>query len=180
MPCVPGRDRSNLPEASGRAGPAEGRSQVNLPAPLPTESVPDLRVEAPIPPTPSPLALDDRESGDIETVLIPTDSSNPISSHDTDLDTNSDRIVSIPGRDESTLPKPSGQTTDAEATPERKSDWKSTAYAATKLAINLVKESSDVFPPLKSVAGGLSAVLDHCEVRFVPSKLHYQRYLWPS
>ena len=46
------------------------------------------------------------------------------------------------------------------------SNWGSTAYATTKLAINLVKESADVFPPLKSVAGGLSAILDHCDVRF--------------
>ena len=48
------------------------------------------------------------------------------------------------------------------------SDWKSTAYNATKLAINLVKESADTFPPLGSVAGGLSAILDHCDVQPTP------------
>ena len=56
---------------------------------------------------------------------------------------------------------------DPRVVPESKSDWKSTAYATTKLAINLVKESSDAFPPLKSVAGGLSAILDHCDVRLI-------------
>ena len=47
---------------------------------------------------------------------------------------------------------------------ENKSDWKATTYATTKLAINMVKESSDAFPPLKSVVGGLSAILNHCDV----------------
>ena len=50
---------------------------------------------------------------------------------------------------------------------EGKSSWGSTAYATTKSAINLVKESSDAFPPLKSVVGCLSAVLNHCDVRFI-------------
>ena len=59
---------------------------------------------------------------------------------------------------------PSKHTVKPGVTDEGKSDWKSTAYATTKLAINLVKESSDVFPPLKSVAGGLSAILNHCDV----------------
>ena len=36
----------------------------------------------------------------------------------------------------------------------------------TKLAINLVKESADAFHSLKSVVGSLSAILDHCDVRF--------------
>ena len=39
-----------------------------------------------------------------------------------------------------------------------------TGYAANKSAIDLMKESSDAFPPLKSVAGDLSAILNHCEV----------------
>ena len=100
---------------------------------------------------------------------IPADSSNPISLHDADPHTNPDRVLPVPGKDESSPPEPSGHTTDIGTAPESKSDWKSTAYATTKLAINLVKESSDGFPPLKSVAAGLSAVLDHCEVRSTSS-----------
>ena len=45
-----------------------------------------------------------------------------------------------------------------------KSSWKSTAYASAKVVVDVVKESSDVFPPLKSVVGGLAAILKHCDV----------------
>ena len=163
-------------KARSEIGPIEGQSEVDPAAPRPTESTPELRVGTSILPPSTPLALRDQESDDVETVLIPVDPSQPASSHNTVPDTGSDRIPPAPGRDESTLPKPSDHTTDTEAVPENKSDWKSTAYAATKLAINLAKESADAFPPLKSVVGGLSAVLDHCEVRFIPSKLYRPRY----
>ena len=46
-----------------------------------------------------------------------------------------------------------------------RSDWKHTTSSAAKLFLRTVKEASDVFPPLKSVAGGLCAILDNCEVR---------------
>ena len=48
-----------------------------------------------------------------------------------------------------------------------KSDWKHTTSSAAKLFLRTVKEASDAFPPLKSVAGGLCAILDNCEVRSV-------------
>ena len=79
------------------------------------------------------------------------------------------QIPSDPVRDKD-LPEIPDDTIVPEVVPESKPDWKSTAYATTKLAIDLVKESSDVFPPLKSVAGGLSAILNHCDVRFVSPK----------
>ena len=82
----------------------------------------------------------------------------------------SNQIVSMPGRDQSALPESSTRAADPRPTPESESDWKSTTYATTKLAIDLVKESSDVFPPLKSVAGGLSAILNHCEVHCISSR----------
>jgi hypothetical protein len=93
-------------------------------------------------------------------------------SRNTDPDTVSGQTPPVPGSDKSSPPEPSGHTVDSKAAPESKSDWKSTAYAAAKLAINLAKESSDAFPPLGSVAGGLLAILDHCEVRFIPSRLY--------
>ena len=43
----------------------------------------------------------------------------------------------------------------------------STAYVSAKVVIDLVKEFSDVFPPLKSTASGLSAILKHCDVCIV-------------
>ena len=45
------------------------------------------------------------------------------------------------------------------------SSWMSAAYSSTKVVIDVVKESSDVFPPLKSVASGLAALLKHYDVR---------------
>ena len=56
---------------------------------------------------------------------------------------------------------------DPTAAYENKPDWKSTLYASTGLVIDVVKESSDVFTPLKSVVGGLSAVLRYYDVRHV-------------
>ena len=89
----------------------------------------------------------------------------------TEPGTTSNAILSLPRRDQGSTLKSSDNTIGPGAAPENQSDWKSTAYATTKLAINLVKESSDAFPPLKSVAGGLSAILDHCDVRPVASRL---------
>jgi len=44
----------------------------------------------------------------------------------------------------------------------------SAAYSSAKVVIDVVKESSDVFPPLKSVAGGLASVLKHYDVWCLP------------
>ena len=57
------------------------------------------------------------------------------------------------------------RTIDKGAVNQNKSSWMSTAYSSTKVVIDVVKESSDVFPPLKSVVGGLAALLKHCDVR---------------
>ena len=54
---------------------------------------------------------------------------------------------------------------DPTAAYENKSNLKSTVYASAGLAVDVLKESSDVFTPLKSVAGGLSAVLKYYDVR---------------
>ena len=89
----------------------------------------------------------------------------------TEPGTASNPILSVPGKDQDSTPKSLDHTVNPGVAPENKSDRGSTAYATTKLAINLVKESSDAFPPLKSVAGGLSAILDHCDVRFLFSAL---------
>ena len=87
-------------------------------------------------------------------------------SHNTEPPTIPIQVLSARGEDKS-LSKTQDDTVGPGGVPGSEPDWKSTAYATTKLAIDLVKESSDVFPPLKSVAGGLSAILDHCDVRFV-------------
>jgi len=57
-----------------------------------------------------------------------------------------------------------------------KSDWKHTTSSAAKLFLRTVKETSDAFPPLKSVAGGLCAILDNCEVRSTFVRLSHDAY----
>ena len=60
--------------------------------------------------------------------------------------------------------KSSDHTVELSATDENGSNWESTMHPTTKLAINLVEEPSDAVPLLESVAGSLSAILDHCDV----------------
>ena len=119
---------------------------------------------------PQALDLSSPETKQYVDEFVLDDSSKHTSSCNTDPDTVSDQILSIPGEDQGSLPKSSDDAAGSGATPGRTSDWKSTTYAATKLAINLVKESSDAFPPLKSVVGGLSAILDHCDIRSICPK----------
>jgi hypothetical protein len=52
---------------------------------------------------------------------------------------------------------------------DKKSGWKSTAFATAKLLLRGVRDASDAFGPLKSVAGGLCFILDNCEVRSSPA-----------
>ena len=47
--------------------------------------------------------------------------------------------------------------------PSRESAWR-TAYGAAKMAIDGVKESSDVFPPLKAVASAISFLIKNYDV----------------
>ena len=64
---------------------------------------------------------------------------------------------------------------DPTAAYENKPDWKSTLHASAGLVIDVLKESSDVFTPLKSVAGGLFAILKHYNVRCV----YFVKYFIP-
>src|SRR6202000_3149946 len=52
--------------------------------------------------------------------------------------------------------KLSSYIVDPTAAYENKPDWKSTLHASAGLVIDVLKESSDAFTPLKSVVGGLS------------------------
>ena len=54
------------------------------------------------------------------------------------------------------------------ATDEKKSNWKSTAFATAKLLLRGVRDSADAFGPLKSAAGGLCFILENCDVRSSP------------
>ena len=60
----------------------------------------------------------------------------------------------------------SSYVVDPTAAYENESDLGATVQASARLAIDVLKESSDAFTPLKSVVGGLSAILKHYEVRY--------------
>ena len=55
------------------------------------------------------------------------------------------------------------------AVDENRPDWRSTASSSAKLVLRAVRDSSDAFGPLKSVAGGLCFILENCEVRCLSS-----------
>ena len=56
-------------------------------------------------------------------------------------------------------------TTPSDSTVDqaRHRGWQ-TAYATAKIAIEVAKESSDVFLPLKAVVGAVSVLIHHCDV----------------
>ena len=182
---LPKSHRRNRSKARSEldTGPAEGQDEA-VP-PRPTESTPDLRIGTSTLSTPSPLTLRNRETNGMQTILLFHDCQESLShtrSHNTDPETTSDQILTVAARDQSSLQKSPVRTavSISGAAPQRTSGLDSTAYAATKLAVDLVKESSDAFPPLKSVAGGLSAILNCCEVRCFFSELCRPRCLQSS
>lgn len=160
--CLPPMRRSRS-QVRSEANSAEGRraSLGTLP-----HSAPDLRIESSTLPTSvsSPAQLQKSNGMGIALFRV---------FHLTIPPCGTVNVVSGPtqpvtGTGQTKRSEPSKQTVEPSATDENKSNWKSTTYATTKLAINMVKESSDVFPPLKSVAGCLSAILDHCDVSLSP------------
>jgi hypothetical protein len=155
---LPRKDRRARSEARSEANPIGAPSKTDLAVPRSTESSPDLRIGSSTLPTPSPLTLGDQESSGMRTTLFPAIYLTILPLNI--ANNNPTRSAPSEGHLES-----SSHTVDPTTTHENKSTWKSTAYSTTKLAINMVKESSDIFPPLKSVAGGLSAILQHCDVR---------------
>ena len=77
-------------------------------------------------------------------------------------------------------PRPGENAEPSTVSNEKKSSWKSIAFATAKLLLCGVRDSADAFGPLKSVAGGLCFILENCEVRSRPC-LHYRdSYRYPS
>ena len=159
---LPRKHRRARSEARREANPVEA-TRVDLAA-LP-HSQPNLRIESPISPTPIPSTSQNREpSGTCKGVLGET--------HLTSFPRKSDNATndpaqSVTGTEHDKRSKPSEHAVKPSATHENGSNRKPTAYSTTNLAINVVEESADAFPPLKSVVGSLSAILDHCDVWFI-------------
>ena len=66
---------------------------------------------------------------------------------------------------DSRLQDPSNtQVVGTPAPDENTPGWKTTAYSGVKMALEVVRESSDVFVPFKSAVGGLSALLKQYDV----------------
>jgi len=121
---LPKGHRRRRSKARSKIGSIEGQSEPNTVAPHPTKSTPDLRVGTSTSPTSSPLTPRDQVSNGMQTTLFRTiDLSNHTFSRNTGRPSFSDRFRFI------------------------FSDWKSTAYSTTKLAIILVKESLHALPP---------------------------------
>lgn len=69
-----------------------------------------------------------------------------------------------PNADQSKPVKLPSYTVDPAAAHENKSNMKPTARASARLVIDALKESSDLFPPLKAAVTGVSAILQHYDV----------------
>ena len=76
-----------------------------------------------------------------------------------------DPTQSVVGTGQDEQVKLSENTVSPSATDEDALSLTSTGHSATKFTIDPVKGRADAFPPLKSVMGILSAILDHCDVR---------------
>ena len=130
-------------------------------------SQPDLqvRIKSSISPTPAPLISQNREpSGTCTSVFRGTYLTIfPYKSGGTARDP----TQSATRTEHNKQPETSEHTIKPSAADKNGSNRKSTTYSVTKLAINLVEESADTFPPLKSVVGSLSTILDHCNVCFI-------------
>ena len=156
-----------------RQQPGKGiqdQMQVDPVAPGPAESTPGLGI--------GPSTSRDPESNGTHTILS-REVHLTASFRDPEHRAPPNLLQSVFGTRKRNRTNSSDDTADKRATSKHKLNWKATAYSTTKLAINLVKESSDVFPLLKSVAGGLSAVLQHCDVRTIPPVPHRPRRLLP-
>ena len=162
---VPKNHRRTLSEAGGEVGSIDDRGEAGPLTLLPTESTEDIGIGSSTLSTPTPLASRSHEINGTQMTLSWEIHLTAISCNIDPSTSTSDRGRPVPGKDENSQPElSSDHTTDPKAASENKPGWGSTAYATTKLAINITKESADAFPPLKSVLGGLSAILKHSDV----------------
>ena len=57
-------------------------------------------------------------------------------------------------------------SSDGVVVPGRDTAWKA-AYGAARMAVEITKESADMFPPLKAVAGAMSVLIRNYDVGVV-------------
>ena len=171
LPKFHGRKRSKA-----RSENVEGPSGAGPSVPPPAESAPDLRIGA----STSPLIPQDQESNGARAVSSQKVHLTIFPSHKADRPSDSDEHRSVSNGAENTNPESSDPVIGPSAVNENKSKLKSLASSGAKLILRGVRESSDAFGPLKSVAGGLCFILDNCEVRGSPSSAIYNTYTGTS
>ena len=155
---IPVKNRRARSEVRSEANPVEA-TQVDLALP---HSRLNLGIQSLISPTPVPSTSKNQEPSGMHTSLFKR-------AHLTTFPHNPDNVAHDPtrsdigvGRDEKS--GSSKHIAELSVMDENGSNQESTTYPTTKLAINLVEELSDIVPLLESVAGSLSAILDHCDV----------------
>ena len=180
--CLPRKNRRAPNKTRSEANSIDGRPATQL-AVLPhsqpdlrigssilPHSQPDLGTELLIPSTSVPSPSQNQTLGGtcatvlrgVHLTILPCDPDNAAQ----------DPIQEVIGTGQEKQSEPPEHAIESSAMDENGSNWKSTAYATTKLVINLLKESADAFPPLKSAVGGLSVILDHRDVRFIFHTTH--------
>jgi len=71
---------------------------------------------------------------------------------------------------------PNHEAIDQEPSPHQAADsaWR-TAYSAARMIVNVTKESSDMFLPLKAVVGALSVLIKNYDVSVTPVSMEMLR-----
>ena len=174
--CLPRKNRRAQSKARSEANSIDGRLATQL-AVLPhsqpdlrvgssilPHSQPDLGIELLIPSTSVPSPSQNQTLGGmcatvlrgVHLTILPCDPGNAAQ----------DPIQEVIGTEQDRQSELSEHAIESSATDENGSDREPTAYSTTKSAINLVKESTDAFTPLKSIGGRLSEILNHCDVQY--------------
>ena len=144
-------------------GEIENPSKVDLPAPRPTEC------GASASPSISHGQSDqESESSSMQVVSSQTTYLIALSLRNVAHSYNSDGRRSVSNVAESAEPGSSNPVAGPGLVDENRSNLRSLVCSGAKLILKGVNESADAFGPLKSVAGGLCFILDHCEVRRPP------------
>ena len=176
---LPRKDRRTRSKDKREADANQDPGEAGLPPPPPMEADQDRGAGSRPLPTAAPLILQDRVSSGTLAILFRV-------IYLTALPCNAGKVVSDPTKSvtkKAKRPKPwdrilNRSTSTSEDKPE--SSLASTVYASTKVVVDVVKESSDVFPPLKALAGGLMAILKHHDVRPIPSSLFTKLTITPA
>lgn len=160
IPLQKGRHRPARSEVKSDVGPIETQMEVD-PVGEPT---PDLGIGPSTSPTSGLLVSREQESSGTQTYSFQMNHLTSIS-RNPDRKTTSNLIRSVFGtgskRDRTNS---SDDTADPREASKSKLNLKSLASSGAKFILRGVKESADVFPPLKSTAGALCFIIDNCEV----------------